>query len=172
MNTDLKQPHITTLTIEVSVVKIGNNKMTLSVFDQLYSSKPYDDFYKIIYPIWGKVKRPEYEYVIFQKDNELRKMMIPDKKDIFSFDESLRKSTVHSGGYGIDLVSARLLFNSWLSQPGNSYAPDIHMKFFDSLNEGHRNIIIDEYNNKANPLKTFNEMVDLLTKSNQLFIAV
>lgn len=55
----LHTPRISTLTIEVSVIKIGNNKMTLSVFDQLYQESPLDDNEKIIYPVWGKVNRSE-----------------------------------------------------------------------------------------------------------------
>lgn len=76
MATKISSPIISTLMAELNVVKIGNKQMTISVFNQLYTDKCYDDDFNILYPIWGKVKREE-EWIIFQKGNDLRKQRMP-----------------------------------------------------------------------------------------------
>lgn len=76
MKNKIKSPTISTLVAELRVVRIGNKQMTKAVFNQLYASKPHDDNYNIVYPIWGKVKL-EGEWVIFQNGNDLNKFYIP-----------------------------------------------------------------------------------------------
>lgn len=172
MNNVIQQPRVSTMTVEISVIKIGNNKMTLSVFDQLYTGKPYDEYFKIIYPIWGKVNRSGDDYVIFQINNELRKIKIPRELDLYDFEESLRKSTTNSSGFGFYLRSANVRFKDWIKEPGNYYFSDVHLKFMDSLTDVDKNIIMDEYNQTSDKIKSFNDMIDKLRSSNQLFIAV
>ncbi len=81
MKTKISKPTVETITAEINVVKIGNKQMTISVFNQLYIEKCWDDEYNILYPVWGKIKR-DSEYIIFQKNNELRKCEIPKKQKI------------------------------------------------------------------------------------------
>ena len=88
MATKISSPIISTLMAELNVVKIGNKQMTISVFNQLYSDKCYDDDFNILYPIWGKVKREE-EWVIFQKGNDLKKQRMPYIIDCQKFENVL-----------------------------------------------------------------------------------
>lgn len=85
MENKLSTPQITTLKAELRIVQIGNKQMTISVFKQLYEELCYDDNYRIIYPIWGKVNREEAIYCIFQKGNELRKMKLPEMFRLLDF---------------------------------------------------------------------------------------
>lgn len=77
-------PTIETMMVEVRVIKIGNKQMTLSVFDQLYEERPFDENWSIIYLMWGKVRRKEGDWVIFQKGNELRKWRIQSSSYLVS----------------------------------------------------------------------------------------
>ena len=84
MKTIISKPTVETITAEINVVKIGNKQMTISVFNQLYTEKCWDDEYNILYPVWGKILR-DSEYIIFQKNNELRKCEIPKNLKIDFF---------------------------------------------------------------------------------------
>lgn len=86
--TTIAQPIIETITAEISVVKIGNKQMTISVFNQLYEEEAWDKSYNILYPIWGKTNRDK-EYVIFQKGTELRKCVIPEIVQSLDYFEEL-----------------------------------------------------------------------------------
>lgn len=88
MKNKLSTPQISTLMAEIRILKIGNKQMTISVFKQLYESSCYDEKYNILFPIWGKVKREDNEFVIFQKGSELNKMIIPKKQKVYSFEYS------------------------------------------------------------------------------------
>jgi len=96
--TKLASPQITTLMAEINVVKIGNKQMTISVFNQLYEEKCFDENFNILYPIWGRVNR-EIEYVIFQKGSDLRKMPMPKKGPLYSFETSF-VGNISVGNYG------------------------------------------------------------------------
>lgn len=194
METIIKEPKISTLTIEVSVIKIGNNKMTLSVFDQLYNEICYDEYFKIKYPIWGKVKRKESVDVVFQKNNELKKMTIPDKNLIYSFDQSMEYSLDVVMGFnnyrrGYYLTKTREFYNDkkeyinaikskcWAEnrelalQLSNSQLLNKYC-FTQSLQKFELDLILDEFNYILDGAKKFNKMIDQLENSIQLFIAV
>jgi len=62
---ETSQPHITTMPVEIKALRVNNQKMTLSVFDQLpeisfdkvYKNGKYTDEYEK----WGIVKRKDKE---------------------------------------------------------------------------------------------------------------
>lgn len=173
MNNVIQQPRISTLTVEISVIKIGNNKMTLSVFDQLYESEPHDQFCNLIHSIWGKVNRSGADYVVFQKDNELRKWKIPRKEHTWGFESSIEQtisSKFISKGYF--LTSASNTYDSLKKQKQHVHSIYTVSQFMNILSDDQRNEIIDEYNRHVCYTKLYNEMIDKLKESNQLFIAV
>jgi hypothetical protein len=77
MKNKIATPQISTLRVDIRIIQIGNKQMTINVFKQLYEKKCWDNKFNIIYPIWGKVYYKDFEYVIFQEGNELRKIRIP-----------------------------------------------------------------------------------------------
>lgn len=80
MENNVKQPTIKTMTITVKVVKIGNSKMTLSVFDQILTGWPLDEDFNIVGTFWGKVKRRDEIFYLFEKDGELWKNKMKEPK--------------------------------------------------------------------------------------------
>jgi hypothetical protein len=195
METILNQPRISTLMVEIKVIKIGNSKMTLSVFDQLYYDFPYNDDSKIIYPVWGKVHRSSDNYVIFIKNNELRKHIIPSKRHFQTFEIAVHYST--DGNEGVwHLKTVQKIYkekkkwwdtmsyedkveffkktgsgNYWSGFPFETTSTNVK-KFLDELTEEERDQVIDEYNTCVKNCKTYNDMIDQLNAANQLFIAV
>lgn len=176
MNNTLHQPTITSMTIEVSVIRIGQKQMTLSVFDQLYFGKCYresDKSYEIIYPLWGKVKKKGTEYAVFQVENELIKMEIPEERPMYTLNESIERVIDHkySGYY---LSSAHKL----LIEMGKNHMyfhkngePDV-AKFFDKMSKNSYENIESEWTFIKNENIRHNNMVARLKSSIQLFIAV
>jgi len=183
MKNKLELPHISTLKAELSVVKIGNKQMTISVFKQLYNEKCYDEKFNIIYPVWGKVLRDDIEYVIFQKGDELRKCEIPilltkimSKKDIYYryFDGN------HNGHWGvyIDFVNLMDNYETQLIEKGIlrytvfGSSNEFEIKFMNSLTNSQLEQL-DKVYKQCLPLRlNRNLMVEELHKSRQLFIAV
>lgn len=168
----LHTPRISTLTIEVSVIKIGNNKMTLSVFDQLYQESPLDDNEKIIYPVWGKVNRSGDDYAIFIKNNELRKFLIPRKRHIKTFLHAVEMSTSnlrYDDDFYID--ECNKMWNEYRKGLYWNVPKDLEL-FLHQLTAEKRDLISDEYNRIVAYNKALNESIDVLKSANQLFIAV
>ncbi len=76
MENNIKEPKITTMSIDVKVIRIGNKQMTKAVFNQLYTERLWDDDFNVLFPIWGKVHDGDLEYAIFQKEDSLKKARI------------------------------------------------------------------------------------------------
>jgi hypothetical protein len=79
MKNKILTPQISTLIAELKIIKIGNKKMTISVFNQIQEKSCIEGYYEIGYPVWGWVLRDNYKWIIFQIGKELRKMRMPVK---------------------------------------------------------------------------------------------
>lgn len=76
---DIGTTHKEQLTVEVTVVKIGTKQITKSFFNQLYIDDIglWDDQYNILHDMWGKVNDNNIQWIIFRKDNTLRRCHFP-----------------------------------------------------------------------------------------------
>ena len=197
METTLDQPRISTVMVEIKVIKIGNSKMTLSVFDQLYEDECYDSkTSKILYPVWGKVNRKDHgEYVIFLADNELRKMKIPRQARYETFEDCVQYSVDKLRGSNVDyrprgylLQTIKVLYEEkkeaiskeqskiWHEAVDNripmEHSKSYELAFLKTLTSDELDAVQDEYNRDFNATKQYNKMIGTLLQSNQLFIAV
>lgn len=156
--------------------------MTISVFNQLYTEKCWDDEYNILYPIWGKANREE-EYVIFQKGNELRKCTIPpklrkiqfvesfidyvqSKKDLFLFSSDMNYDKDPKLDYKNALAKiAHCRFRSTIKQDDFDKA----YEFLDSKYKTEHQKLFERDNWEV---EKQNKMVEQLQLVRQLFIAI
>ena len=174
MKTKISKPTVETITAEINVVKIGNKQMTISVFNQLYTEKCWDDEYNILYPVWGKIKR-NYEYVIFQKNNELRKCHIPNnykKIDFYDFVESYFESNKdHVKRPDYDDPNYDILYLVYKVAHLNSSTEDRKLAY-SFLTEVSKKECDEQFRLKNWLIEKQNKMVFDLNNSRQLFIAI
>lgn len=177
MATKLSNPEISTITAELNVIQIGNKQMTIAVFNQLYCEDCWiDEQFRILYPIWGKVKRDD-EWVIFQKGNDLRKCRIPKKCATVEWGAFLGVHLNTNRDYLNKLIfkgtrperSNGDLFRLWIHINENRFFPEnltsyIPQDFKSQAEENYREI--------TSLIAAQHKMVDELNNSRQIFIAV
>lgn len=187
MTTKLNNPTIETITAEISIVRIGNKQMTISVFNQLYEEKCWDEYYNVIYPVWGKTNR-EREYIIFQKDNELRKCELPKKikmrnYGLFFWDfVSENKDEIHSiiPTNKKDWLGKNSVYYLFLLCDSNSYDNRFRIHEFTSyvplaepaVPENILKSLKANYEEYVSFIASNHNMIDYFNNQRQLFIAV
>lgn len=218
METKLNSPKITTLTVEISVIKIGNKQMTISVFNQLHTGVCFDENNNIIYPIWGRVNMKGVEYVIFQQGYELKKMRMIEEYTLYSYGESLVKSIKYYSPnsahftYNMGHIHTNIYEKLTLNKTDIIYELESDMRIINQIQESdfitsfkskHARIINlakkhlfntnskkdinfiesglpkdtiklikDEYRENRSITEGYNQMVNEIKKSPQLFIAI
>jgi len=187
MKANYEQPTITTVSIEVKVLRIGNKQMTLSVFDQLYEESPCDSYedelYEIAHPIWGKVRRKDENFVIFEKNGELRKYKMWGREQVYSFEGAVYFTVTRQ----LDHYDSDFFFPDWKklydlkthsrnlpdSFYYDSYGKANRVKWFLSqLTEEELTSMQDQFNKALSSTNAWNNFQDILSKSEQIFIAV
>lgn len=171
MSNIISTPSISTILAELHVIQIGKKQMTISVFNQLYESdKCYDDDLNIIYPIWGKINR-EIEWVIFQKNNELRKQEMPLRRKPQMYNYIFAK-------YIKDNHESRLNMTPSLSNLLFRISRHLEIRYSDieelkkDLDKSICDLIDEQFQKDTKYIFKWNEMVGELQSSRQLFIAL
>lgn len=175
--------------LEISVLRVGNKQMTISVFNQLYEQKPFDSDYNLTNELWGKVNR-DGNYVIFNTEEGIRKFNISSfnhslhandfsdsigkalAKKERSFELEHMKSKLYNYFSDLDDEShiSELLYQLSLDH-GDLHPADYHV-FSNALYGDFRAEIEIEYNEGIKRLQRRNELVHVFAQLPQLFIAV
>ena len=191
MSNKIEIPGIATLKVELRVVRIGNKQMTKAVFNQLYEERIYDDKFNIIYPIWGKVFDGN-EYIIFQKNNELRRMRIPSierfmhKHNLYEF-MRVRLKLMHQWQKLEPFYWITFFNEEGLEDFTIKIEKDIVYEYFEGhilikgkeeellnniLPEKYKNELVQRFNLLIEIESTKLQLINRLKNSEQLFIAV
>jgi hypothetical protein len=172
------EPKVSTITAELHVVKIGNKQMTKSVYNQLYEEQCYDKDYNLLYDIWGKTNI-EGNYVIFNKNGELRKCIIPKytpfHKSAFEWHviSFLRRhSTIAALNELLNEEQIKNITQLIIIRDYDYITVSDARQAMSYLTDDIINVIKSEYAILVNENNALKKLIDTLNNSTQLFIAV
>ncbi len=176
---------------EISVLRVGNKQMTISVFNQLYEEKPFDQSYDLVVDLWGKVNRSD-SYVIFKSDKGIRKFntanfnrkIVPN-----SFSESLIKVfNIKTTSFELGHMRSKLMdfyyeqndHEKMLYYVIRKISADFPEELTDQdgevlkreLSGDFKIQVLNEFENGLKRLEKRNRLVDVFAQLPQLFIAV
>lgn len=191
MGEDLNEPTINIRPMEISVLRVGNKQMTISVFNQLYEEKPFDQNFNIHAELWGKVNRND-SYLIFKTTAGIRKYNIRE------FDRPIRANklsvsiwkalAIREKSFELDQIGRKLrdYYSDKESEEDSIYGYITQLTTDPYFKSDERYIALleqglygdfkievqNEYNLGIEKLNKRNALIEVFEKLPQLFIAV
>ncbi len=178
--------------MEISVLKVGNKQMTISVFNQLYEEKPYNQEFEIVAELWGKVNRGD-DFVVFKTERGVRKFnckhyyrelpanalgesiakALDNNEHSFELNHFRRQLLDFYNDQKWDLpYSLETALDLITCEPRYRVNRDFWVDFERSLSGEFREAVEKEYQKGLDLLAKRNSLVPVFAQLQQLFIAV